>query len=373
MLERIEQSTRRAAKQLMQTLGPALTRTLDRENVALSLGKDAALPPPQLPWTWGAVEIPKGSTPHAADLSSPKEEKRQAALRELAASALTGAAPRHVLERCALKHEDPKIRLGCLVALRPLSRRELATQRVVIEVLRTDADRRVMDEATDQMLYFTGLSRAEAVQAWLERTARDGVVVGPLDRLGDLANLDAVVTRCLLAAKDPLNATSQKSSCLELMKPIPHKRRLAILWPFLRELEPKSPRYLTGVGDREGSHGTDWATALDLVVEKASAFPVELEEVLWLRYERTLSTAALDKLSAYAAPTAKNVERMVAVMQSSGDMDPLYGLLRMGKKKPELGPTIREKLAEVLATGTYNKKLPANRIEEVMARLEEKK
>jgi hypothetical protein len=366
ILRRIDQCTRRAARQLLGALEPALAR----RQAALTPPPDLPAAPPPLPWAWSEVKPPPSSLPSARELRHPDSRRRAAALRQLQSAALGQAAPRQALEECTLVHPDAGVRLACLVALRPLSRRLVPTQRVVIEVVRRDSDQRVLEEASDQLLYVTGVSRAEAVQAWLERTARDGRALGPLARLGDVPNLDLVIRACLWNARDPLEPWLARRSCLELLTPVPYARRLAILWPYLRELDAKSPWYLVGAGEREGSMGTEWQWALDAVADVMPELPPALEEALWQRYRRTLSEAALDVLVGHCSPTQANAGRLVEVVQSAGSRQALHALTRLGSEDPALSGPIREKLAEVLALGTYNKAVSARDLQDALRKLE---
>ncbi|MBI5508456.1 MAG: hypothetical protein HY903_06870 [Deltaproteobacteria bacterium] len=352
MLERIEASTRSAATKLVGALKGAIARAQPDAPPPAVTDHDQ-LPP--LPWKWAEVRIPEASTAHAGLLFGKDEDKRQAALRELTSLALNHDAPRHVLERCVLSHQDPKVRLGCLVALRPLSRRLQPTQRVVIEALRQDDDRRVIEEANDQMTYFTGVSKAEAIQAWLERTAKEGTAYGPLKTLGDLPNLDSIVVQCLThSAKQPEYKRS-KTSCIELLAPVPYKRRRAILWPFLAERRPDSPRYLEGAGEREGSLGTEWHQAIDALTDVSCGVDQAFEDVLWQRYEQRISSAALDALTECGLPSKGLADRLLKAFQTSGTHVVLSGLKRVSKGGPEIKARVRDKLAEFQATNAYRK------------------
>jgi hypothetical protein len=352
MLEKIEASTRGASRQLVLALRPALERSAAVNPPPLIADGDKL---PALPWKWSEVRVPKVSAEHADDLFGANEDRRQAALRELTSLALTKAAPRQALERCVLEHKDPKLRLGCLVALRPLSRRLQQTQRVVIEVLRRDDADQVTQEATEQMLYFTGVSRAEAIQAWLERTARDGTVIGPLKDLGDLPNLDLIIVQCMVHAANLPSYKRSKSSCIELLAPIPYKRRRAILWPFLSEARPATPRFLEGAGEREGSIGTEWNQAIDSLTDASCGIDPAFEEILWLRYERTLSQSSMDSLVECGMPSMRLAERLLKAFQSSGDIQVLHGIKRMAQGNREAKAVIKEKLSELVATSSYRK------------------
>jgi hypothetical protein len=360
MLQRVEQSARTAATALLAVLRPALERGADPGVASRSVA---------LPWRWSEVKIPEAKNDDARELYGKDAGRRAAALRVLASGALGGKVPRNALESCVLSHADDEMRLGCLRALRPLSRTFVPTQRVVIEALRKDTSSAVRAEASEQMLYFTGLSRVDAILAWLERAAA-GEVLGPLDQLGDQPNLDLVIARCLVAAGSRPKYQRSKSACLGLVAPLPPARRWALLEKPLREIDPDSPLYLEGAGEREGSIGTDWQRAVEAVLDNARRFPPELEDILWRRYERTMSSSAVDVLGEYAEPSERLATRLLEVVQTAGDRNALSGLSRLGKTAPALRPLIKEKLAELIATGSFAKDLNARDLEEVVRRLE---
>src|SRR5262249_38055374 len=158
------------------------------------------------------------------------------------------------LERCVLDHKMEDMRLGCLKALRPLARKSAPTQRVVIEAFRRDSESDVRGEASEQMTYFSGAARTEAVAAWLESLARCSAI-GPLDQLGDLPNLDIAVKSCLMACGKKPKYQRSKRSCIEALKPVPLERRRRLLWRHLEENDTESPYYVEGAGEREGSTG----------------------------------------------------------------------------------------------------------------------
>lgn len=358
ILEKVEAAARAAAKGLWGVLGPQLARLKDAGQGGPPPNLDADK---TLPWQWGAVRIPKASLASAADLDSKDHQKRQAALRELTSLALSEASPRHALERCALDHKDQETRRGCLEALRPLSRKPGPTQRVVIEVYRKDPDSRIREEAIEQMLYFTGAGKSEAIQAFLE-AASLGKGYGPLAELGDLPNLDLVIVKCLLARKkgEARPTEGQHFGCIELLEPLTHARRRAILWPFLKETDKNGPRYLEGAGEREGSTGTPWARAVDALLEDATSWDPELEDVLWGRYQRTLSSHSLQVLCDYAIPSQRLLERMLEVVQTAGAACALRAVEKMGKAEPKLGALAKDRLAEMQAMGNFQKGVSAD-------------
>lgn len=369
MLTAIESSARKAAGELLALLEPQL-------RLARGGGKGEAPKDPsegkELPWRWPEVQVPHASSGRASvGLYSKNGSERAASLRELTSLALTEASPRNVLEKCVLDHPDKELRLGCLIALRPLSRKIAPTQRVVIEAFRKD-ENEVRNEANEQMLYFTGLAREEATQAWLESLAKCETM-GPLDALGDIANLDLAIKRCLVACGKKPKYQRSKRSCIEALKPVPLDRRRRILWRTVSEFDPDSPYYVEGAGQSEGSTGTDWQWAAEALLEGATKWDPELEELLWKRYQRTLSSSALDMLSDFAPPSAKMMDRMIEVLQTAGAREALPALKRIAKEDPALKPQIREKLAELLVTSNYAKTVSKQTLEEAVKELGQEK
>jgi hypothetical protein len=369
MLSAIEGSARKAAAELLDVLKPQLEMAKG--------GKTGSPKDPsegkEVPWRWPEVDVPRVSSGRAAlGLYSKNRDERHASLRELTSLALTEASPRNVLEGCVLKHTDAEIRLGCLQALRPLSRKIAPTQRVVVEAFRKDAQDNIRKEADEQMMYFAGLARQEAIQAWLESLSKCRYS-GPLEQLGDIANLDLAVQRCLMACGKKEKYQRSKRMCIEALKPVPVERRRRILWKYLEETNPDSPLFIEGAGEREGSTGADWQWSVEAVLEGATKWDPALEEILWKRYQRTLSSASLDILADYAPPSPKLMERMLEVLQTAGARDALRSLQRIGEEDASLRPQIVERLAELLVTNSYPKTINKNDLEQVMERLKKEK
>jgi hypothetical protein len=363
MLDKIEHSAKSAASDLWNGLSAAVSR----------IGKATPPPPltgelPALPWKWTEVVTPKvGSLRAADDLYAKASATRKAALRELQSLALSKQAPRNALEACALKHPDKDIRLGCLIALRPLSRDSLPTQRVVTEVFRKDNERRIVQEASEQMHYFVGLSQADAIAAWLDRASR-AEVYGPMSELGDQPNLDLAIAKCFVAAGKRPKYQRSKAQCIEMLTPVPYERRFAILWPLLTEGNPDSPRFLEGAGQHEGSTGTDWQRAVEALLEEAPRFPEGLEDVLWRRYERTLSSSSLSILAAWAEPNERLAKRFLEVVQTGGGRAAVSGLSRFVTESEPLRPMIAEGVAELIATEQFHKSISKKELETLLKR-----
>lgn len=369
MLERIERSAREAAEALAKSLDKPLARLERAETPNFEV--DEPFDTKVQPWRWAPVRIPTGSSGRAAkQLYSRNPKKRQAALRELTSLALGEASPRQALERCALEHPNEQMRLGCLEGLRPLSRREPPTARVVVEVYRKDASPKVRREANDQMLYFTGPAKQAALQAWLEAAA-EGRDAGPLENLGDLPNLDLSIRRCLEATGKKRGYDDRpRFRCLALLEPLPHARRRAILWRFIREMDPSSPYYLKGAGEREESTGTPWNRALDALLEGLPSWDPKLEEILWARYQRTLSQAAMDTLCSWGAPSERLADRLLEIMKTKGESRALNGLLRFARTDPSLAPKVKAGIEQMLALGTFHKDLSERRLTDALKKLE---
>lgn len=365
LLEKIEQAAKIAAGRLIDNLKGPLQRAASAKIEAQKGdpfgGKD------ELPWSWAEVKIPSLKfSAGKADLYSKKAEERAAALRLYTSLLLLGDMSARVgLENCVLKHDNEDMRLGCLKALAPAARKNEPTRRVVIEAFRKDKSSDVKKEASEQMEYFTGFARAEAVQAWLE-SAANGTVFGPLKKLGDIPNLDLAIYRCMVACGKKEKYQRSKAACIELLEPLGHARRRAILWRFVEEFNVDSPYYLEGMGEREGSHGTEWAWALDKLLELAPTWDPALEDILWKRYQRTLSDAAMDALTGYGAPSPRLADRLLEALQTGGHNQVIFALERMGKSDPALAPKIRDKVAELAATGNYPKTIRKQQLDELI-------
>ncbi|MCA9551958.1 MAG: hypothetical protein KC933_18105 [Myxococcales bacterium] len=370
MLEAVEASAREAAAALVQAMKAPLAR-LGKAGDEEPAPVDDPFKGAPAPWQWGPVRIPKASVGKAArDLYGKNAKKRQAALRVLTSEALTADSPRHELERCALEHPEEQMREGCLKALRPLSMRSPPTARVVVEVYRRDDSGRVRREANDQMVYFTGPARAEAVQAWLE-AATQGREHGPLEELGDLPNLDLAIRGCLEASgKERGLDNRRRFGCISLLEPLPHARRKAILWRFVREMDPDSPYYLRGAGEREGSTGTPWQRSVDALLEGMTRWDPKLEEILWARYQRDLSHAAMSVLSSWAAPSERLAKRLLEMVQTRGENQALFGLVRIATEDAKLRPMVKQALLQMMAQGAFSKDIDERRLKDAVSKLE---
>lgn len=364
MIERIEASARSVGKKVGALSKAALQHT-----------SSAALPTPvspdtPLPWTWAEFKEPKqDSTQASVDVMLNDNSKAHAALRELASLAFVDNNVRKPLGHCALQHKAAEMRRECLLALRPIVDRSAEAQRMVIEVFLRDGNSRTREAASEIMTYFSGVARNDAIAAWLQRAAQ-GDVYGPLRELGELPNLDVVAAKCLVACGKREKYQRGKSQCLGLLEPLSTPRRYAVLQRALSELDPDSPLYLEGAGTGEGSHGTDWQTAWQLVIEGAPQFWPGFEQVLWKRYERTLSQSALSALADYAPPTEQLVARMAEVIVTAGQREGVFGLRRIAKQEPKLRPAIKEKIAEMLATNAFHKDVSARTLEDTVKEIE---
>jgi hypothetical protein len=171
-----------------------------------------------------------------------------------------------------------------------------------------------------------------------------------------------VIVKCLLARRkgEARPTEGQHFACIELLEPLTHQRRRAILWPFLKETDKNGPRYLEGAGEREGSTGTPWARAVDALLEDATTWDPELEDILWGRYQRTLSSHSLQVLCDYAVPSKRLLERMLEVVQTAGAHCALRAVEKMGKKEANLGVLAKDRLAEMQAMGNFQKGVSAD-------------
>ncbi len=368
MLDRVEASARAAAKALAKSLKGPLAR-LGSAHATKDVDEPFDLK--VKPWRWAKVSVPRGDSGRAAkELFGKNLKKRQAALRYLTSLARVKSSPRHALERCALTHKDKRTRLGCLKGLKPLSRHKQPTARVVVEVYRQEKDRAVRREANEQMLYFAGPAKQAAVQAWLEAAAH-GKDSGPLKDLGDIPNLDVTIRRCLeTTGKVRSRGNKNRFACISLLEPLPHSRRRAILWRFIREMNSGSPYYLKGAGEREGSIGTPWQRAVQSVLEDAPAWDLKLEEILWARYQRTLSAASMSILCSWGAPSKRLAGRLLEILQTKGEIRALSGLKRMVKAQPDLHGMVADKLNEMLALGTFSKDINEYALQQALKRME---
>lgn len=367
MVERIEASAKKAATELLESLKPALSSAQKPPGAAYV---DVLPDKRATPWQWAEPVIETNLGKQGAhDLYSKNSDERGKALRALVSWSLTDAGAYPQLINCTLKHPDTETRRSCLKALARPSRRNGAVQRVVISAFRRDKAREVKAEAEEQMMYFTGGGRDEAIQAWLESAAACEST-GPLKQLGDLPNLDLTIKSCLVACGKKEKYQRSKSSCIELLEPLSFTRRRAVVWRFLDEVNPESPLYLEGAGEREGSIGTDWQRAMESLLDASTRWDPAVEEILWRRYQRFLSSFALDALAGYGAPSERLAGRLLEALQTGGDHRVLWGLKRMSAQSPPIRAMVRDKVAELKATGQYPKTVTKQALEELLRDLE---
>ena len=112
--------------------------------------------------------------------------------------------------------------------------------------------------------------------------------------------------------------------------------------------------------------GTDWQRAVETVLNDARRFEPGLEDILWQRYERFLSSFAFDVLAEEAPPTPSLVERLAQGMQGERASRALHGLRRIVKQAPNFKNQIREKIAELQATSGYHKSVSARDLDEFL-------
>ena len=134
-------------------------------------------------------------------------------------------------------------------------------------------------------------------------------------------------------------------------------------------MDPGSPYYLKGAGEREGSTGTPWNRAVDALLEDIPAWDPKLEDILWARYQRTLSSSAMSTLCSWAAPSERLAKRLLEILQTKGESRALHGLVRIAKADPKLAPQVKEGLSKLLALGTFPKNISERDLERALSRL----
>src|SRR5207253_653952 len=79
-----------------------------------------------------------------------------------------------------------------------------------------------------------------------------------------------------------------------------------------------------------------------------------LDEILWRRYERTLSASSIDFLFDYAEPNEKTTKRFLELIQTAGEFRALRPIERFATSDPKLGDIVKEQLAQILDTESYH-------------------
>ncbi len=121
--------------------------------------------------------------------------------------------------------------------------------------------------------------------------------------------------------------------------------------------------YLHGAGKSEGSTGTEWQRAWEAIVQPSCQLDQPMEDVLWNRYLRELSYSAISAIADYATPSEELVQRLAQAVQTGGERQALYALKHFYETTPALRPTIKNRVAEMSATGNYDKNADVPQVE----------
>jgi hypothetical protein len=133
----------------------------------------------------------------------------------------------------------------------------------------------------------------------------------------------------------------------------------------VRELDPRSPRYLKGAGSAEGSTGTEWQRGAEALLFRATRWDPELEAVLWARWQRESSSFALDALADWGAPSPGLLDKLLEVVSTAGSPRALRGVERLIKADPSLAESARERVALLRVSGAYPKSIRAEDLERI--------
>ncbi|MCA9551959.1 MAG: hypothetical protein KC933_18110 [Myxococcales bacterium] len=234
MERRIRDTARQAALRLAEALTPWLDRA--RLNVAPPLTDDVQ------PMAWGDVDVPPvtDKSPAIRTLLDVAQENhlRAKALAELKGHVFDQQAARNAVEQCALADPTPDIRQDCVEALAPVARAHVPTQRILLHILRTDVDDKVLEAATKVSAGFVGLSRLETVATWLHMVASDATPVRGAEQAArllakekEIPNLEYAVAACL---RQDAVVYGKRYACAQYLLPkIPGERRRPVMWSYL--------------------------------------------------------------------------------------------------------------------------------------------
>ncbi len=198
---------------------------------------------------WGRVMPPKArvSGRDMATFANTRltwHKRKEAAFR-LAGLAYDNANVRRLFERAALTDPDKYTRLYAVRMLEPSSRSYRFTQKVILAVLREDANPEVKSYAFSISRHFFGLSPHETAQTWVtlltskvaEFNNRSFATLTKLMgyRVDDMPNVDLGLVGCLKTQEVLAEGRRRKEACLDIVEKLPPGRRTAILISYLNQ------------------------------------------------------------------------------------------------------------------------------------------
>ena len=209
---------------------------------------------------WGRIRPPRVNA-KSGDLAvflntRLSNDRRLEAGKRLSARAYDEATVRHAFEHVALTDPQPLMRYYALRFLRPSSRRHRLTQRIILGVLREDADPKVRAEAFELSEAFVGLALTETLDTWVSLLPSKIAAFGPRPfsrlvkllsaRAAKVPNLEAGLLKCLLQREVLRGGKRRRAQCMEIVEALPAPRRQAVLIRYLdrpvRELRGELPR-----------------------------------------------------------------------------------------------------------------------------------
>ena len=242
MYTRIVEAADKAAQKLRGALR-------SRPEFAGPGGKLPAAVSADLLFDWGRVMPPRAKV-SGRDMATFANtrltwHKRKEAAFRLAALAYDNADVRHLFERAALTDPDKYTRLYAVRMLEPSSRSHRFTQKVILAVLREDANPEVKSYAFSISQHFFGLSPHETAQTWVqlltskvaEFNNRSFANLTKLMgfRVDDMPNVDLGLIGCLKTQEVLDEGRRRKEACLDIVEKLPPGRRTAILISYLNQ------------------------------------------------------------------------------------------------------------------------------------------
>ncbi|MCK6550798.1 hypothetical protein L6R52_33480 [Myxococcota bacterium] len=374
MQRKIEVMAERAGQRMAEVLAPVL------ESVRLQVAPPP-LEDPALPWTWGAIELPRATAPTKAlktllEVRNPDHERHKA-LTEVKSQVFDQPAARDVVVLCMLRDPTPGLRARCAEALAPVARTHVPTQRIILHAMRQEVDDEVLRELTSLARTFVGLSRKECIETWLELVASDATpaqsashIADVLADEGDVPNLDFAVAKCL---QQEALVYGKKAACAQhLLRVIPAPRRRAVVWRYLENVRFWEQGETNVFGDVVATFAGRGSEPLE---------PAIAELFLSIAERRSAGLVRDDALYVamrHAAPTPAIVERILKIASAEPHLvsSAMRAILELTDNEKSLAPMTLGALKRMQAEGPVLRQKhggdPNREVREAIDRLEKR-
>jgi len=231
---------------LVQRAARRLNSTLEPHLASIGTIYDAGPDPQALPLQWGELDVPrlqaaKGAAATLVDVRN-DDSSRFKAMAELKGHVFDQPAARQAVELCVLYEPKPSLGSDCVsaLALAPVARTRVETQRLLLYAMRNDVDGNVVQTIANVSKGFVGLSRKEALATWMQVLADDA---SPAEAASNIAqmladennvpHLELALSKCL--AGEALVYGKRQACAGTLLRKLPPERRRAVAIRYLQQ------------------------------------------------------------------------------------------------------------------------------------------